>query len=473
MSQQARQLAACKRGSVVAAAGCGKTEVIARAAAVATGRQLILTHTNAGVEAIRRRLRRFGVSREQTSVDTIDGWSQKYLYAYPGKSGGVPTNAKGGVDWDETRIRMEALLNDRTIRKVVDASYTGVFVDEYQDCDPSQHALMIALAAQLPVRVFGDPLQAVFGFAGELPSWTEDVEAEFPKVDTLTTPWRWKRDGHNAALGDWLTDARAALEARRSVDLSDERLHFIQIDDPSDWQGATRDACFDLARKSGSVAVVFKWRPDGQLLGKLTGSLVQSVEPVESKDGASVMSQLQGAAPGGRTRILMRFVYSISASSKEPLTLVKQALDGVSDTPPAEVRRAADALAEVAAGGSPYAMAEALDALARLARLKVYRRELLWAVINTLRDVGQQKDADLVDALRRRRCRTSHVGRRLARLSAGSTLLLKGMEFDHAVVVDTGKFTVNDLYVAITRGSRSLTVISATPVVDPTALATV
>lgn len=470
MTRQAQHLAACNRGSVVAAAGCGKTELIARAAAAATGRQLILTHTNAGVEAIRRRLRRFGVSAEQASVDTIDGWSQKYLYAYPGKSGGVPTHTKGSVDWGATRTRMASLLNDRTIRKVVDASYTGVFVDEYQDCDPPQHGLMTKLAAQLPVRVLGDPLQAVFGFAGDLPSWASDVEVEFPNVDTLTTPWRWQRDGHNAALGEWLGDTRTALEKGQAVNLRDERLNFIETDNPSNWQDATRDACFDAAKGSGNLAVIFKWRPDGELLGKLTGSLVQSVEPIESKDATELMARLQGATPEERPSLLMRFVYAISSASKRPLTQVKQVLDGEATDVQPDVREAAAALSAVADGAGPSAMADALDALARLEGVKVYRRELLWAAIDTLRDVGNAEDADFLDALRRRRSRTSHIGRRLARCSAGSTLLLKGMEFDHAVVVDTGQFTVNDFYVAITRGSKSLTVISATPVIDPSVL---
>jgi DNA helicase-2/ATP-dependent DNA helicase PcrA len=49
-----------KRGAVLAAAGCGKTELVARAAqAHARNNEpvLVLTHTHAGVNAIRQRLR--------------------------------------------------------------------------------------------------------------------------------------------------------------------------------------------------------------------------------------------------------------------------------------------------------------------------------------------------------------------------------------------------------------------------------
>ena len=190
MSDGVAELAACQKGSVVAAAGCGKTELIARATAASTGRQLILTHTNAGVEALRRRLRRLGVGRDRASVDTIDGWCLKYLMAYPATSGGMPATPDGGTDWPATREWMSALLDHVTIRRVLDASYEGVFIDEYQDCDPGQHRLATKIATLLPVRVLGDPLQAVFGWTGPMPSWERDVEAAFPNVGTLTTPWR-------------------------------------------------------------------------------------------------------------------------------------------------------------------------------------------------------------------------------------------------------------------------------------------
>ncbi len=48
----------------------------------------------------------------------------------------------------------------------------------------------------------------------------------------------------------------------------------------------------------------------------------------------------------------------------------------------------------------------------------------------------------------------------------GSTLLVKGLEFDHAVIVRDSNWQKNwgghkDLYVALTRGSRTTTLISA------------
>ena len=42
------------------------------------------------------------------------------------------------------------------------------------------------------------------------------------------------------------------------------------------------------------------------------------------------------------------------------------------------------------------------------------------------------------------------------------TLLVKGMQFDHAVIVAPEKLSRNDLYVALTRASRTITIVSGT-----------
>jgi hypothetical protein len=100
---------------------------------------------------------------------------------------------------------------------------------------------------------------------------------------------------------------------------------------------------------------------------------------------------------------------------------------------------------------------EAIDALVQLPGLSIFRRELLWAVLDSLRDVGNVPPAGLEAALRTRRSLASSMGRRLARCSAGTTLLVKGMEFDHGIVVHTGGpdgFSANNLYVALTRAAK-------------------
>jgi DNA helicase-2/ATP-dependent DNA helicase PcrA len=68
-------LLAIERGTVTAPAGCGKTHLIAAALSRKGGPKpvLVLTHTNAGVAALRGRLDRAGVPSSAYRLATIDG----------------------------------------------------------------------------------------------------------------------------------------------------------------------------------------------------------------------------------------------------------------------------------------------------------------------------------------------------------------------------------------------------------------
>ena len=75
----------------------------------------------------------------------------------------------------------------------------------------------------------------------------------------------------------------------------------------------------------------------------------------------------------------------------------------------------------------------------------------------TLREAAERYHAEF-------RYRGRPVGRR--RL-IGTTLLVKGLEFDHAIVLDARSLSRKELYVALTRGARSLTIISTTAMLTP------
>jgi DNA helicase-2/ATP-dependent DNA helicase PcrA len=59
------------------------------------------------------------------------------------------------------------------------------------------------------------------------------------------------------------------------------------------------------------------------------------------------------------------------------------------------------------------------------------------------------------------------VGRPLPKRAVGSTLLLKGLEAEAAVILNAGALDARNLYVAMTRGSKALTVCSPSPVLHP------
>ena len=110
-----------------------------------------------------------------------------------------------------------------------------------------------------------------------------------------------------------------------------------------------------------------------------------------------------------------------------------------------------------------------MDALAAIRRAPgaiLYRRELFDEMRRSLSNTGEKADDDLSASAWKTRNLTRRIGRRLATHSVGTTLLVKGLEFDHAVILDAESvgYTKEHLYVALTRGSRSLTVVSRSPV---------
>lgn len=53
---------------IIAPAGHGKTEMIVDLVQASTGKALLLTHTNAGVEALRKRLKKKNVNEKKYSI---------------------------------------------------------------------------------------------------------------------------------------------------------------------------------------------------------------------------------------------------------------------------------------------------------------------------------------------------------------------------------------------------------------------
>ena len=209
-----------RRGSLIAAAGCGKTEQIAQATAISDCKRLILTHTHAGVDAIHSRLQKLKVPATKFHLSTIAGWCLQFCRSYPKRSGFDNTVPLAQINWDAVYQACFCLLNSGAVDGIIRASYGGVFVDEYQDCTIRQHDVIRLLAEELPCFVFGDPLQGIFDFSGQVSvDWEKDVYAVFPKQATLIQPHRWI-NAHNPKLAEWIKYVRTELEQHRPVDLS-------------------------------------------------------------------------------------------------------------------------------------------------------------------------------------------------------------------------------------------------------------
>ena len=316
-------------GYVVAPAGYGKTHLIAESAARSAGRQLILTHTYAGVNALRRKMRVLGVSDKFYRIDTIASWALRLSLSYSGTSGWEIERPDDNEQWGALYEACTRLLDHEFTRRIVRASYDGLYVDEYQDCSIGQHGIVLKLARDLPSRVLGDPLQGIFDFGGQNPvDWARDVEANFVCLGVLNVPHRWIQAGTDD-LGGWLNDVRQYLEQGQPINLNAERphtVHFVQPDaDPRALFQGQGNVCrhFNHDRAHTVIAIhkgSQEYKAKCHALSRNLSGRFSSIEEVEGKDLFSFIRKIGGARPAADR------LGEVVAFAKRCMTAVEQNL---------------------------------------------------------------------------------------------------------------------------------------------------
>jgi hypothetical protein len=458
-------------GSVVAPAGCGKTDCIADVVKAAGGpaKCLVLTHTLAGVDSLRQRMKDKNVGLHRTDLETIAGWSLRFAAAFPQRSG-LPTFEPRGEEWPTVYAAATKLVRGGFVTGVLKASYQRVLVDEYQDCTVEQHALILALSQHLPTCIFGDPLQAIFGFRDEqLADW-KTVTTDFPLIGALKVPWRWKRV-KNDKLGCWLIGIRDRLEQLNSVDLTAAPQCVSRIIPQSssrqDLLKANVSAGRSVELGSEETLIVIGDKASELIRGTLAAKLrCSAIEPVACQTLGSFLEDIEACTGQDRLALVLNFAAgAMSGLAKAAFERrVIQIAGGWK--PRNELTEAERAALDLLASSELARVLRLLECLRRQPGVTPFRRELLSAVQNTLRLVVRGEHSTLADAAWHVQNKMRHAGRRLAQRSVGSTLLVKGLQFDHAIIVAPEKLSRNDLYVALTRASRTITIVSATPVLN-------
>ena len=464
-------LRAITRGTVTAPAGCGKTQLIAHALADHRSNKpiLVLTHTNAGVAALRGRLDRAGVPTSAYRLSTIDGWAIRLISTFPGRGAHDPeilrlTNPTR--DYPAIRDAAWKLLQAGHVSEVLKASYAHLIVDEYQDCSVPQHSIVYFLSLILPTCVLGDPMQAIFGFRGNaLADWNQQVCAHFPVKAKLTTPWRWRNAGAEA-LGQWLLEARRLLAAGQLVDLRSGPSGYVtwtQAIPPNDHMQRLAAARTAPPTPDGRVLIIAdsRKRADQQNFASQTPG-ASTVEAVDLQDLIAFASDFDIGSPNALGQLLTLAQSVMTNVGVAELTRRLESLArGTARNPPTEAESRALAFRDAPSLAAAVAL---LLELRTLPNVRVYRPAILYGALKALREASSGI-VPLVEAARRVREENRLVGRPLPKRAVGSTLLLKGLEAEVAVLLNTEGMSAQNLYVAMTRGSMRLVVCSAGPMV--------
>lgn len=456
-----------QRGMIVAPAGCGKTHLITE---VLREKQikpyLVLTHTTAGVTALKKRLNRLSVPPQNYIVATIDGWSLKIAGFFPGS---CPLNVSPenlARFYPSLRRSVLDLLLSGKINEAIRASYSRLLVDEYQDCNVLQHEITETLSHVLPTVVFGDPMQCIFGFSGPMPHWNTTVQTCFPVLTTLNTPWRWNNAGA-PALGQWILDTRERLLNAQPVNLTScpDFIHFHSL---------SRDQNANLLRQQRAYYGLIRQHPEASVLVLGDSKRVASrhlfaqrsngIDVVEPVDLSDVMKLARGldevtAASDMPEKILRTAAEMMTNMEVDPtLRRIRSIISGRNRTAASPVENVLIALIR---DPSRVNIRSALKHLEEKRGTRVYRagacqvlKEAISLSINSP-DKSIYESASIIREQRR-----YQGDRRIPHRSIGSTLLLKGLECDHALILNAGSMSASDLYVALSRGAKSVTVFS-------------
>jgi len=464
---EAAALAKSQRGAMVAAAGYGKTHVIAKAVAEHGGaRELILTHTHAGVEAIRQRLAKMNVPAKAFHVDTIAGWALRLATAFPQTSTLSTLQPRSNKEYLSVYESARLLIHLKPIREIMRASYSGVYVDEYQDCSVAQHMLVSTLLDILPCRIVGDPLQGIFDFGDNEPiQWQQHVEPLFEVVEGPNTAWRWAKS--NPALGEWLRYVRDMLFRGNEISLKGAPVAWVDGSNSTYKMGNQLKACFDVARDGESVIAIHQMPNQCQFIASRLKSRYSCVEAIELDELYDYARRIEECHGYNRAVAVLDFTGICMTAVKSQLGTVRHAL--VEKRMP-KVRTnmpQVKALLDICEDDSLAPVITALHTMVQVPGAHVYRRELMREMDRAIGAVLSGDSVNLPDAAWLVRNRTRRLGRLLPRCAVGTTLLVKGLEFDHAIVLDADNYNACNLYAALTRGSKSLTIVSQKRCITP------
>ena len=455
-------------GTITAPAGCGKTHLVAQAIEEHSEGNLpllVLTHTNAGVAALRSRVAKLNVSPRKARIATLDGWSLKLLGAFPSRSEIDPSHLNlenPRVDYPAIREGAINIVTKGHIRDIIHSTYSNLIVDEYQDCQPDQHKMVCGLSLDLPTCVLGDPLQSIFNFTKEgTVDWEKDVLTDFPSAGELTKPWRWILAG-NEALGQWLLSIRQTLSNGEQIDLrqAPDCVEWIQLDGNDDWSKQLRAANTRSPDPNGGSLIMAKWPSEqAEYARKIPGaSKVENADLTELQKFASSFSLTDGKPLG----MLIDFAGSVmtGVNRKTIGARLSSILKGTNRNPASDVETA---MIKFHQTPSYIQAATVLSEFTRDPGIRVFRQELLRTAIKALNSAEGDNEDALLELAVSIRDQTRFTGRFIPKKAVGSTLLFKGLEADVSIILEAETMDHRDLYVALTRGAKKIVVCSKSP----------
>ena len=458
---------------LIAPAGYGKTHTIAECLRYTEGAQLVLTHTHAGVASLKEKIKKSGIASNKYHIETIDSFAQKYINAFYCEDD-IPEQENSKEYFNFIIQKATSLVKIKPIKDVIQLSYTGLFVDEYQDCTVNRHQFIMALSDILPIYILGDPLQGIFDFNGEeLVNWETDLKDFANARFELTEPWRWKNT--SPQLGDELTEIRSKLENEKDIDLNqyESGIEILQIaeNDIYSWNEKYNKRIRTLLDSERSLLIIYPVSQNINARKKLVKTFQNRFYLVEAMDGNDFYNFSKIIDDSDSTSIynkIHEIIYNIFNKSElnkwfndNNLKNKRQKTDKIIIAP------IKDNLDKLNQQVSFILVSQTLRQIKEIPKIKCYRKELFFDLCKALEQAEYQK-ISVYEAMKNIRNVKRRMGRKIEGKCIGTTLLTKGLEFDTVAILNAHKFSCpKNLYVALTRASKKLIVFTTNKVLSP------
>ena len=457
--------------AIIAPAGHGKTEMIVDMVEYANGRQLLLTHTNAGVDALQKRLNSRNISKAKYVISTIAAfcirWGMSFIHTAAIDISLSPYSSKSETQryYEQFYNGAKQIFEHDWAGRIMQSSYSGIIVDEYQDCLQIHHEMFKKLSRHLPIRVLGDPLQGIFSFGGqELVDWNT---VGYQIVDIATAPWRWQNS--NPALGNYLSDVREIL-----LPTLKGQVCSLSIDSCNGSVCVVSPQAFNVFsmlkefRNYQTVLYLTKWESQQSNFCMRSPGIFQVDEKQDCEELFQFARSFSDTTGANLIIEIIDFESKCATKIKAELKsyidrLKKNSFDFSRISKNQEFGKL---VTDVQNCDKYEAILQMLAWFEKKKTFRYYRSELHREMIRSIR-YARDNNVTIFEAAEHIR-KDPMLQKRYADINrlASRTLLSKGLEFDCVIINMETPLTAKEFYVAMTRAMKKIYILSSSTVLE-------